>query len=95
MKVNLMKNIRVPYGVAVHDAQEIKAIAKTLRSSTQMGKSVNFFEKKIFKLFNKIYGLMVNSGSSALFLAFASINLPKRSEVITPALTFATINSTK
>ena len=33
---------------------------------------------------------MVNSGSSALLLAFASINLPKGSEVITPVLTFAT-----
>jgi|TARA_B110000438_G_scaffold293983_1_gene334665 CDP-6-deoxy-D-xylo-4-hexulose-3-dehydrase len=85
-----MKNIRVPYGMAVHDEQEIKAVVKTLRSSTQMGKSVSLFEKKISKLFSKKYGLMVNSGSSALFLAFASINLPKGSEVITPALTFAT-----
>ena len=85
-----MKNIRVPYGMAVHDEQEIKAVVKTLRSSTQMGKNVNLFEKKISKLFDKNYGLMVNSGSSALFLAFASINLPKGSEVITPALTFAT-----
>ena len=42
-----MKNIRVPYGMAVHDEQEIKAVVKTLRSSTQMGKNVNLFEKKI------------------------------------------------
>ena len=33
---------------------------------------------------------MVNSGSSALFLTFASLNFPKGSEVITPVLTFAT-----
>ena len=85
-----MKNIRVPYGMAVHDEQEIKAVVKTLRTSTQMGRNVDLFEKKISKLFNKNYGLMVNTGSSALFLAFASINLPKGSEVITPALTFAT-----
>ena len=84
-----MKNIRVPYGMAVHNNEEIKAVTKTLQSSTQMGKNVYLFEKKVSKLFEKKYGLMVNSGSSALFLTFASINFPKGSEVITPVLTFA------
>ena len=55
-----------------------------------MGKNVYEFEKKIAKLFNKKYGLMVNSGSSALMLAMEVLNLPKGSEVITPALTFGT-----
>ena len=85
-----MKNIRVPYGMAVHNDEEIRAVTKTLQSSTQMGKNVYLFEKKISKLFDKKYGLMVNSGSSALFLAFRSINFPKGAEVITPVLTFAT-----
>ena len=35
--------------------------------------------KKIAKLFNKKYGLMVNSGSSALMLAMEVLNLPKGS----------------
>ena len=48
------------------------------------------FEKKIAKLFNKKYGLMVNSGSSAIMLAMEALNLPEGSEVITPALTFST-----
>ena len=55
-----------------------------------MGKNVYQFENKVSKLFQKKYGLMVNSGSSALLLAFEVLNLPKGSEVITPALTFAT-----
>ena len=55
-----------------------------------MGKNVFNFEKKIAKLFNKKYGLMVNSGSSAIMLAMESLNLPEGSEVITPALTFST-----
>ena len=76
--------------MAVHNNEEIKAVTKTLQSSTQMGKNVYLFEKKVSKLFEKKYGLMVNSGSSALFLTFASINFPKGSEVITPVLTFAT-----
>ena len=80
----------MPYGMAVHNNEEIKAVTKTLHSSTQMGKNVYLFEKKISKLFDKKYGLMVNSGSSALFLTFSSINFPRGTEVITPVLTFAT-----
>ena len=49
-----------------------------------------FHPPKVAKLFNKKYGLMVNSGSSALMLAMEAIDLPKGSEVITPALTFST-----
>jgi CDP-4-dehydro-6-deoxyglucose reductase, E1 len=84
------KNIRVPYGLSVHGNDEIKAVNKVLRTTTQMGKNVFKFEKKIAKLFNKKYGLMVNSGSSALMLAMESLNLPEGSEIITPALTFST-----
>ena len=84
------KFIRVPYGLSVHGKEEIKAVNAVLKSSTQMGKNVITFEKKIAKLFNKKYGLMVNSGSSALMLAMETLNLPEGSEVITPALTFST-----
>lgn len=82
--------LRVPYGLSVHGNEEIKAVNKVLKSSTQMGKNVSIFEKKIAKLFSKKYGLMVNSGSSALLLAMEVLDLPKGSEVITPALTFST-----
>ena len=84
------KNLRVPYGLSVHGNDEIKAVKKVLKSSTQMGKNVSIFEKKISKLFHKKYGLMVNSGSSALLLAMETLSIPKGSEVITPALTFST-----
>ena len=83
-------NLRVPYGLSVHGNDEIKAVIKVLKSSTQMGKNVSIFEKKISKLFSKKYGLMVNSGSSALLLAMETLGIPKGSEVITPALTFST-----
>lgn len=84
------KNIRVPYGLSVHGNEEIRAVTKVLKSSTQMGKNVSIFEKKISKLFDKKYGLMVNSGSSALLLAMETLNFPPGSEIITPALTFST-----
>ena len=85
-----LKNLRVPYGLSVHGNDEIKAVTKVLKSSTQMGKNVSTFERKIAKLFSKKYGLMVNSGSSALMLAMETLNIPEGSEVITPALTFST-----
>ncbi len=83
-------NIRVPYGLSVHGKNEIKAVVKVLKKSTQMGSNVFKFEKKIAKLFNKKYGLMTNSGSSALMLAMETLNFPKGSEIITPVLTFGT-----
>ena len=41
-------------------------------------------------MFSKKYGLMVNSGSSALTLAMNSLNIKKNDEIITPCLNFGT-----
>ncbi len=84
------KTTRIPYGLNVYNSQEINAVIKTLRNSTQMGKAVNTFENKISKLFSKKYGLMVNSGSSALLLALKVVNFKKGSEIIVPCLNFGT-----
>lgn len=81
---------KISYGKNVYDSEEIKAVLKTLKNSTQMGKSVNSFENKISKLFSKKFGLMVNSGSSALLLALKAMNFKKGSEIITPCLNFGT-----
>ena len=87
-----MKNrvTKIPYGKNVYDNKEINAVIKTLKESTQMGKSVNNFEQKISKLFSKKFGLMVNSGSSALTLALKVMDFKKDSEIITPCLNFGT-----
>ncbi|MAZ38136.1 MAG: NarL family transcriptional regulator [Crocinitomicaceae bacterium] len=82
--------MHVPYGCTVHGEEEIAAVTEVLRTSTQMGKNVREMEARIAKLFDKQFGIMVNSGSSALYLAVEILDLPKGSEVITPALTFAT-----
>ncbi len=82
--------MRVNYGQSVHGKEEIKAVTKVLKSSTQMGSNVIKLENSIKKLFSKKYGVMVNSGSSALLIAFEVLNLKKGSEVITPALNFGT-----
>ena len=82
--------IRVPYGSTVHGDEEIEAVVNVLKTSTQMSSKTEEFETKVSKLFSKEYGLMVNSGSSALYVGVESLGLKPQSEVITPALTFAT-----
>lgn len=82
--------IYVPYGRTVHGEEEINAVVNVLRTSTQMGKHVREMEEKIAALYSKQYGVMVNSGSSALYLAAELLDYEKGSEIITPALTFST-----
>lgn len=82
--------IRVPYGSTVHGEDEIKAVVEVLNTSTQMSKNVRELESKVAKKYEHEYGIMVNSGSSALYLSIEALDLPKGSEIITPALTFGT-----
>ena len=82
--------MKISYGKNVYNSHEIKSVVKTLKKSTQMGESGKKFEKNISAISAKKYGLMVNSGSSALILALKVLDLPKNSEVITPCLNFGT-----
>lgn len=82
--------IHVPYGKTVHGEEEISAVNNVLRTSTQMGTNVRTLEEKVASLYNKNYGLGVNSGSGALYLAAELLNFPEGAEIITPALTFST-----
>ena len=72
--------------------EEIKAVEECLRDGWLAGfgpRSIEF-EEKIARRFGKLYGVFVNSGSSACLLAIASLDLPKGSEIITPTCTFST-----
>src|SRR5690606_33806933 len=82
--------IKVPYGTTVHGEEEIEAVVNVLRTTTQMGKHVREMEEEVDSLYNKKYGIMVNSGLSALYLAADLLNYEAGSEIITPALTFST-----
>lgn len=82
--------IHVPYGKAVYGEKEIEAVMQVLRTSTQMGKHVRRMEERVAALYAKKYGIMVNSGSSALYLAADLMNFEPGSEIITPTLTFST-----
>ena len=90
MEKSVTEPMRVPYGQSVYGEEEIAAVERVLRTTTQMGTHVRQFEARIAELFAKQHGIMVNSGSSALQLAVELLALPAGAEVITPALTFAT-----
>tara|TARA_Y100000768_G_scaffold296196_1_gene230029 strand:- start:22365 stop:23558 length:1194 start_codon:yes stop_codon:yes gene_type:complete len=82
--------VKVSYAQTVYGKDEIDAVVSCLKTSTQMSKHASEFESKISSLFEKKYGLFVNSGSSALYLGMEASNFPEGSEIITPALTFST-----
>lgn len=82
--------IHVPYGKAVYGEKEIEAVMQVLRTTTQMGKHVRRMEERVAALYAKQYGIMVNSGSSALYLAADLMDFPEGTEIITPTLTFST-----
>ncbi|MBK7763550.1 MAG: aminotransferase class I/II-fold pyridoxal phosphate-dependent enzyme [Bacteroidetes bacterium] len=80
----------VPYGTTVHGQEEIDAVVNVLKTTTQMSKNVRELEEKVAGLYDKKYGVGVNSGSSALYLAADLLNYEPGAEIITPALTFST-----
>tara|TARA_B100000900_G_scaffold310662_1_gene269396 strand:+ start:1673 stop:2866 length:1194 start_codon:yes stop_codon:yes gene_type:complete len=84
---------KIYYGKAIYGNREIKSVLRVLKKNSLSlidGPHVKKLEKQISKVFGKKYGLMVNSGSSANLLALSSFNFKKKSEIITPTLTFST-----
>jgi CDP-6-deoxy-D-xylo-4-hexulose-3-dehydrase len=84
---------RVFYGGAVHDDAEIDAVVRVLKAGGQalkIGPNIETMEQQVAAHFGKQHGLMVNSGSSALFMAVELLDLPKGSEVISSPVTFST-----
>ena len=86
-------NKKIFYAEASYSNEEILEVTKVLeenRLTLMDGPKVKELESKVAKSFNKKYGLMVNSGSSANLIGILSLKLKKGSKVITPALTFST-----
>ena len=84
---------RIEYAGSVHDEEEIDAVVAVLRggpTALRIGKHVRGFEQGVAELFGKARGIMVNSGSSALYLAVELLGLEPGDEVLTSPLTFST-----
>ncbi|MEO8554739.1 MAG: DegT/DnrJ/EryC1/StrS family aminotransferase [Kofleriaceae bacterium] len=74
----------------VHDQREIDAVVKVLESGIMdLGENVAEFERRGAELLAKQYGVMVNSGTSALWLAVDLLECEPGDEVITSPLTFS------
>jgi CDP-6-deoxy-D-xylo-4-hexulose-3-dehydrase len=75
---------------SAHDEREIEAVVEVLRTSRlQIGPRVTEFEARVAKLLAKRHGVMVNSGTSALYLALDLLDLEPGDEIITSVLTFS------
>ncbi len=81
-----------PNTFEAYGEDEIKAVEECLRDGWLAGSGprTTQFEKVVSEYFGKKFGLFVNSGSSAILLALASLNLPPTTKVVTPACTFST-----
>jgi CDP-6-deoxy-D-xylo-4-hexulose-3-dehydrase len=84
---------RIEYAGSVHDEREIEAVVEVLRggpTALRIGKNVRRMEQRVAELFAKRKGVMVNSGSSALYLAIEVLDLEPGDEIVTSAVTFST-----
>ena len=84
---------KVYYAEANYSEEEINAVIEVLKNNRLAlmgGKNVQELESKVAHIFNKDYGLMTNSGSSANLMAVQALDLKKGTKVITPTLTFST-----
>ncbi len=87
------KKERILYATAVFDQDEIDSVMGVLAkgpNGIRIGEHVAAAETSVAKLTGKRHGVMVDSGSAALFLAVELLDLPRGSEVITSPLTFST-----
>ena len=84
---------RIEYAGSVHDEEEVEAVVAVLRGSAtalRIGKNVKEMERLVAASFGKQRGIMVNSGSSALYLAIELLSLDPGDEIVTSSVTFST-----
>src|SRR5436190_2539316 len=81
---------RVTEAGPVYDEREIEAVVEVLRSGiSDLGPRVAEFEQRGAALLAKSHGVMVNSGTSALWLAVDLLGCKPGDEVITSPVTFS------
>lgn len=84
---------RIDYAGSVHGEEEIDAVVAVLRggaTALRIGRQVREMERLVAATFAKQRGIMVNSGSSALYLAVELLGLEPGDEIVTSAVTFST-----
>lgn len=76
--------ISIPHLYKEDKKLAIEAIKKGYISQ---GKNIKLFEEKMADYCGRKYGVSCSNGTTALYLAIKSLNLPKGSEIIIPSLT--------
>src|SRR3990167_4181552 len=90
-KSSMMDKEKIYYARASFGDTEKQAVMKCLDEfQLSPGKYSDQFEKAVAKLFAKDYGVMVNSGSSALMLVAELLNIKPGDEIVTPGSGFPT-----
>jgi dTDP-4-amino-4,6-dideoxygalactose transaminase len=80
---------RIPYGRQYIDSQDIRFVSKALKQDLiTTGNYVKKFEKNICKFLKVKFALSCSTGTSAIHLAFMSINLKKGDVIIMPSINF-------
>ncbi|MCY4424535.1 MAG: DegT/DnrJ/EryC1/StrS family aminotransferase, partial [Acidimicrobiaceae bacterium] len=84
--------MKLPPAGAVHDEREIEAVTAVMRSNPTLdiADATLALEERVAAKLSKRFGLMVNSGSSALRIAIDLLGLEAGDEIITSPLTFST-----
>ena len=84
--------MKLPPAGAVHDEREIEAVVAVMRDNPKLeiGDATLALEERVAAKLSKRFGLMVNSGSSALRIAIDLLGLEAGDEIITSPLTFST-----
>lgn len=82
----------IDYVGAYYDEAEISAVLDTLHTGIRLGARTATFEARVAEAWGKAHGIMVNSGSSALQVAYDLLmtELAPGEEFVTPAVTFST-----
>ena len=81
----------IEYANPIYGEEEIAAVVEALRTTPQLqvGPRVREMERRVAAMFDKRYGVMTNSGTSALYLAVELLDLPKGSEILTSIMSFS------
>ena len=84
------KNKKIQLSIPYIDFKEKKLVLDSIEKNeiSTFVRNVALFEKNISKLTGAKYNLAVNSGSSALLLAFKSINLKTSKEIVSKNIEF-------
>ena len=88
--------MRIPVSSPLIDDDDISSVINCLKSGwiSSLGEDVLNFEKAFSSYQDAKYGVSTNSGTTALHLALASLNLRAGDEIIMPTFTMiATINA--